>query len=410
MEREAPLSVQAGSSVPERVVRAGFIPLLDAAVLIAASALGFDRREGIRLELMRDVSWSNIRDRLAFRQFDVAHMLGPMVVASQLGIGSNPYPVIAPFSLSLGGNAITLSTKLFAAMRAAMGGALTEDAAGHGAALKRVVVQRRTSGLPPLVFGVTYPFSSHNYEFRLWMASAGIDPDRDVTLAIVPPPMTADALRARQIDGFCVNAPWNVMAVEEGIGRIVAVKADIWPGSPEKVLGMRPDWWRDNRDTADRLLVALDASAVWCAAPENRRELAAILAEPAHVGGRPAVLEEILAGDVLVDPDGTRRRIASYVQFRPDGANLPRRSQALWVYAQMVRWGQHAFSEVDARRAATAFRPDLYRAALPGRADDLPDSRTEKAPAGGGPDFDPDTLAYEIASQPGAPKPANDHD
>ncbi len=341
-------------STPERIVRAGFIPLLDAAVLIAASALGLDRREGVRLDLTRDVSWSNIRDRLAFRQFDVAHMLGPMAVAGELGLGSNPHPVIAPFALGQGGNAITLSVALMARMREAMGADDYPDtAAAHARALAREVARRQAAGEPPLVFGVTYPFSSHNYEFRLWMASAGIDPDRDVSLTVVPPPMTADALRARQIDGFCVNAPWNVMAVEEGIGRIVAVKADIWPGSPEKVLGMRPDWWRDNRDAADRLLAALDASARWCADPANGRELAAILAEPAHVGGRAALLEPVLAGDLPVDPDGTRRAIPSYLQFQPDGANLPRRSQALWVYAQMVRWGQHGFDGESARRART---------------------------------------------------------
>lgn len=170
------------------VVRAGFIPLLDAAVLVAASALGLDREQGVRLELVRDVSWSNIRDRLAFRQFDVAHMLGPMAVASQLGLGSNPHPVIAPFVLGMGGNAITLSTALFAAMQETGEG--TDTAAGHGRALKRVIDTRQAAGRPPLVLGCTYPFSSHNYEFRFWMAEAGIDPDRDVSMTVVPPPMT----------------------------------------------------------------------------------------------------------------------------------------------------------------------------------------------------------------------------
>jgi NitT/TauT family transport system ATP-binding protein len=390
-------------SASERIVRAGFIPLLDAAVLLAASALGLDRREGVRIELTRDVSWSNIRDRLAFRQFDVAHMLGPMAVAGELGLGSNPHKVIAPFALAEGGNAITLSTPLMAAMLAAMDGEDYPDTAGaHARALKRELERRRRAGEAAPVFGVTYPFSSHAYEFRLWLASAGIDPDRDVTLTVVPPPMTADALRAGLIDGFCVNAPWNVMAVEEGIGRIVAVKADIWPGSPEKVLGLRPDWWQDQRDTAERLLAALDASALWCAEPANRRELAAILAEPAHVGGRAALFETVLGGDLPVDPDGTRRALAAYVDFRPEGANLPRRSQALWVFAQMVRWGQAAYTPEAARQAAQAFRPDVYRSALPGRAEALPDSRIERSPDGG-PDFDPDAIEAALAQNPRAP-------
>jgi NitT/TauT family transport system ATP-binding protein len=120
---------------------------------------------------------------------------------------------------------------LFAAMRDAAGEAYADEAAAHGRALAKVVAARRAAGESPLVFAMTYPFSSHNYEFRFWMAEAGIDPDRDVTMTVVPPPLTADALKAGAIDGFCVNAPWNVLAVEAGIGRIVAVKADIWPSS-----------------------------------------------------------------------------------------------------------------------------------------------------------------------------------
>lgn len=395
------------------VVRAGFIPLLDAAVLIAAATRGFDRAEGVRLELVREVSWSNIRDRLAFRQFDAAHMLGPMAVAGQLGLGSNPVPVIAPFALGTGGNAVTLSLPLFRRMRDA--GEAGADSAAHGRALARVIAERRARGEPPLAFGVTYPFSSHNYEFRFWMAQAGIDPDRDVAMTVVPPPMTADALRAGAIDGFCVNAPWNVEAVAAGVGRIVAVKADIWPGSPEKVLGLRPEWWDANRETGEALLRALHAAAVWCDAPENRDELAGILAAPTHVGGDAAAIARILAGDLAVDPDGTRRALPGYLAFHQDFANFPWRSQALWVYAQMARWGQVPFSEALAGRAAQAFRPDLFRAVLGERESNLPasDERTEAAPGDAPPgtaDFDPTRIdaylrGFAVAAGP-KPDPA----
>jgi two-component system, oxyanion-binding sensor len=242
-----------------------------------------------------------------------------------------------------------------------------DEAGAHARALKRVIVSRQRTGEPPLVFGVTYPFSSHNYEFRFWMANAGIDPDRDVTLTIVPPPFTADALKAGAIDGFCVNAPWNVSAVEAGIGRIVAVKADIWTRSPEKVLGTRPDWWEANRDTGDRLIRALASAARWCDALENRGELAEILARPEHVGGHPDIIGRILSGALPVDPDGTRRLIPGYLAFHAGGvANLPSKAEALWVYSQMIRWGQVRFSAQGAEHAGRAFRPDLLAAALGG--------------------------------------------
>ncbi|WP_235919158.1 CmpA/NrtA family ABC transporter substrate-binding protein [Aureimonas psammosilenae] len=351
-----------------RVVRAGFIPLLDAAVLIAAAAKGFDREEGLALDLVREVSWSNIRDRLAFRQFDVAHMLGPMAIASQLGLGSNPYPVIAPFALGQGGNAVTLSVPLFAAMRDAAGADFRDEPKAHARALKRVVERRRVAGSPPLVFGVTYPFSSHNYEFRFWMAEGGIDPDRDVTMTVVPPPFTTDALKAGAIDGFCVNAPWNVLAVEAGIGRIVAVKADIAPSSPEKVLGVRPDWWAENEDTGHRLVRALHRAAHWCAECANHAELAAILAKPAHVGGSAETILAVLSGRLAVDPDGTVRDIPNYLRFHGEGVNRPASAEARWVFGQMARWGQVPLDETSAHRAGLAFRPDLFDRAL-GRAD-----------------------------------------
>ncbi len=343
-------------------IRLGFIPLVDAAVPIAASALGFDGAEGVRLDLVRDVSWSNIRDRLAFRQFDVAHLLGPMAVASQLGLGSNPCPVIAPFSLGLGGNAVTLSLALFQAMREAAGADYRDEPAAHAHALARVVRERAAKGLPPLTFAMTYPFSSHNYEFRAWMAQGGIDPDRDTAMTVVPPPLTVEALRSGAIDGFCVNAPWNVSAVEAGVGRIVAVKADISRSSPEKVLGVRPDWWTENAEIGAALLRALRRAALWCDEPGNRAELAAILAAPEHLDGDRAALAAILAGDLTVSPDGTRRLLPNYLTFHRDEANRPRPAEALWVYRQMVRWGQVADSETLAERAASAFRPDLFDA------------------------------------------------
>ncbi|WP_019995059.1 CmpA/NrtA family ABC transporter substrate-binding protein [Aureimonas ureilytica] len=375
-------------------VRLGFIPLVDAAVPIAAAALGLDRAAGLRLDLVRDVSWSNIRDRLAFRQFDAAHLLGPMAVASQLGLGSNPYPVIAPFSLGLGGNAVTLSMRLFEAMREAADGEDGEEPAAHARALARVVRQRAAAGEAPLTFAMTYPFSSHNYEFRFWMAEAGIDPDRDVAMTVVPPPLTVDALRSGAIDGFCVNAPWNVGAVEAGVGRIVAVKADISPSSPEKVLGVRPDWWAENAELGAALLRALRQAALWCDGAENRVELASILARPEHLGGDAASLASILAGDLRVDRDGTRRNLPNYLTFHRGEANRPRPSEALWVYSQMVRWGQVPLGEDMARRAAGAFRPDLHDAAFEDAASG--DSR-ETAPVG---ELTPDAIKAYVEGFP----------
>ena len=318
-------------------MRVGFIPLVDIAVLVAAEEQGFARREGIRLQLVKDVSWSNIRDRLAFRQFDVAHMLSPMPVASQLGLGSNPYRCFTSFALGRGGNAVTLSLELYREMQALAGLDGSEDALANARALKTIIERRRREGRKPLVFAMTYPFSSHNYEFRFWLAAAGIDPDRDVTMTVVPPPLTVDAMSARAIDGFCVNAPWNMVAVEKGVGRIVATKADIWPTAPEKVLGVSPVWAESNSETLSRLIVALDSAARWCDDPDNHSDLAEMLAGSAYVGAAPDLILRLLKGELTVDPSGETRQIESYLTFHRGAANFQWISQALWIYSQMVR-------------------------------------------------------------------------
>ncbi|WP_112591204.1 CmpA/NrtA family ABC transporter substrate-binding protein [Agrobacterium tumefaciens] len=348
----------------QKILRAGFIPLVDASVLIAAAEFGFAEREGLSLDLVKDVSWANVRDRLAFRQFDIAHMLSPMPVASMLGLGSNPSPTITPFSLGRGGNAITLSTRLFARMKALTGLSETAGALENAQALKRVLDDMRARGEPPPTLGMTYPFSSHNYEFRYWLAAGGIHPDHDVKLVVVPPPLTSDALAAGAIDGFCVGAPWNIVAAERGVGRIVAAKQDLWPSAPEKVIGMRPEWAENQQETVGRLLTALDAAARWCDLAENHDQLSRALADPRYIGAPEGIIRRVLAGEFSIDSKGNRRVIDDYFIFHGGHANYPRQSQALWIYSQMIRWGQAEFSRGGVEAALSAYRPDIYRAAL----------------------------------------------
>jgi NitT/TauT family transport system ATP-binding protein len=349
---------------PGAVVRAGFIPLLDCAILVAAAEKGFAASEGIRLRLVRETSWANIRDRVAIGHFDVAHMLAPMPIASSLGIGHLTVAMIAPLALGLGGNAITVSSRLWRAMAAA-GATGDGDPRSTGAALRSIVAERAALGLPPLAFGMVYPFSCHNYELRYWLAASGIHPDRDVRLAVIPPPFMVDALTTGHVDGFCVGEPWNSLAVEAGVGVIVTTKAQIWRLSPEKVLGLRADWAERHPDRLAALIRALWRAAAWCDEPANHAELAYILAQPAYLDCPVAVLRRGLAGR-LVLPAETATPIADFLVFSRKAATFPWTSHALWLFAQMVRWGQVAPGAAAAATARATYRPDLYRAALRG--------------------------------------------
>ena len=187
-------------------VHIGFIPLVDAAALIVAVDKGFTAAEGLDVTLVREVSWSNVRDKLNIGLFDAAHLLAPVAIASSLGIGHVKVPIAAPFNLGLNGNAITVSPALHAAIMAEIDGD-PFDPMATALALSRVVATRRKSGAEPLTFGMTFPFSTHNYQLRFWMAAGGVDPDEDVRLVVLPPPYMVDSIASGQIDGFCVGAP-----------------------------------------------------------------------------------------------------------------------------------------------------------------------------------------------------------
>jgi two-component system, oxyanion-binding sensor len=349
----------------------GFIPLLDCASLVVAVERGFAAQEGLDLRLVRETSWANIRDRIIVGHFDAAHMLGPMTIASTLGIGHVKVPFIAPISLGLGGNAITVSLSLWEQM-VSEGASAGNFTPAQGAALKRVITSRERAGHQPLTFGMVYPFSCHNYELRYWLAAAGIDPDRDVRLAVIPPPFLADALREGQIDGFCVGEPWNSVAVDAGVGAMVTPTTALWPLSPEKVLGCRTEWAERYPEQLAGLLRALFRAAVWTELPENHAEVAKLLAEPRYVGASAGLLHRALAGRLALQPGADPVRLADFYVPASHHATFPWVSHALWFYTQMVRWRQVEFAPEHLATVRKTYRPDLYRTALTQLGPDVP--------------------------------------
>src|SRR6201988_1828396 len=244
----------------ETRLRIGFIPLCDAAALLVAVDKGFTAAEGLDIELIREVSWSNVRDKLNIGLFDAAHLLAPVAISSSLGIGHIKVPITAPFNLGLNGNAITVSPALHAAIMGELDGDRFDPMA-TAAALARVVAKRKKSGAEPLTFGMTSPFSTHNYQLRFWMAAGGVDPDEDVHLVVLPPPYMVDSLANGHVDAFCVGAPWNSVAVDRGIGLILHFVSDILVRAAEKVLAIRQSWSERNPDVVASLVRAATRAA-----------------------------------------------------------------------------------------------------------------------------------------------------
>jgi two-component system, oxyanion-binding sensor len=333
----------------------GFVALTDAASLIVAKERGLFDQEGFEVSLHREVSWATIRDKLMAGVFQGAHMLAPLAIASRLGVGSDAADIIAPLSLNAHGAAIGVSAQLASEM---------DDFSA--ASLARAVAKRLGRGDPLVRFATVFPYSMHSYMLRYWIASAGLDPDRDIRLVTAPPTAIVERLKSDDIDGFCVGAPWGVVC-EERCGAHIALGAgEFWPGGPDKVLGLSGAWAGQEPNAARALLCAIMRAAMWADMAENAEELASLLSSAAYLD----VSQERISKRI--------GRGVNDIRFSRHAASFPWRSHAAWIFSQMLRWGQ-VDPSVTPERAVECYRPDLFRVAAAdvGMSTPLTDSKPE---------------------------------
>jgi ABC-type nitrate/sulfonate/bicarbonate transport system substrate-binding protein len=342
-------------------MRLGFLPLVDAAPLILADAMGFAEEEGLALELVAAPSWSALRDLLAVGQVTAAHMLAPLPVALALGLGG-PARFEVLSVLNLNGNAIGVSTALAARMTGH--GFELNDAKAAGMALLEAAGQG-------LRIGVPFAFSMHRELVHYWLERLGQALPDALQIITVPPPLMPDALAAGEIDAFCVGEPRGSVAVERGVGVLLLPTSAIWAAAPEKVLAAREGWAEAEPDLAGRLIRALWRAGRWLGQMENVSVATEILAQPGRLEVSPEIIERGLTGRLVVSPDGAERRVPGFLRFHDGAAGFPWRSQAAWIGARLaVRYGLDAMAAQDI--AAGVFRSDLYRLHLGLAGADLP--------------------------------------
>jgi two-component system, oxyanion-binding sensor len=362
-------------------LKVGFIPIIDCAPVVLAEELGAFERQGLDVEIRREVSWANVRDKLALGLLDASHILAPLPLALTLGIDSVNVPMVNVMTLQLNGNALTLSRALWQEIEDAAPELAAKGAPLDAHAIAAVVKRRAAAGRPQLVLASVFPYSVQHYMVRLWLSSGGLDPDRDVRLTIVPPPHTVAHLSGGAIDGYCVGEPWNQQAEALGIGRIALTGPDIWKGMPEKVLGTTEAFAEKNLDTVKALIKALLEAAQWLDDPANRAETACVLSQPRYLNMPAEVMQRTLA-------------LPDFHVFHRHHANFPWRSHAEWFLKQMVRWGQ-APPSIDIKAIADrVYRTDIFRTAAseigvacpeldrlaPGAHGDPPVPAVERAP------------------------------
>ena len=373
-------------------IKVGFIPIIDCAAIVLAEELGAYERQGLEVEIVREVSWANVRDRLALGKLDASHILAPLPLAQTLGIDSVSVPMVNAMTLQVNGNALTLSNALWQEMEEAAPARVAAGTPLDARALAAVVARRKAAGGKPVVLASVFPYSAQNYMLRLWLSSAGLDPERDVRLVVVPPPHTVAYLSGGAIDGYCVGEPWNQQAQALGIGRIALTGPDIWKGMPEKVLGCTESWAANNPATLRALIRALLEACQWLDEPANRPEAARILSSPRYLNMPAEVMARTLG-------------LPDFHVFHRGFANFPWRSHADWFLAQMMR-SRQAPADTDIKAVADrVYRTDLYRAAAQDMGVAVPD--TDRLPAGDHGEPLPSSIDDITASRTSAQEIAN---
>ncbi len=352
----------------------GVMPLTDAAPLVVGREKGFFAEESLDVSLVREMSWATIRDKVMFRAFDGAQMLAPMPLAMSFGVGHQPRRTLAPIVLSLNGNGITVSKALLAAIRSVAPESL-EKRPIRADGLARVIRERRNRGGPKLVFGVVFPQSTHFVQLLAWLAEAGLSPDEELELVVVPPSQMADELHAGRLDGYCVGEPWNQLAVRRGVGHLLITSQEFWTDRAEKVLGVHHAIEEERPDALQALLRALIRAGRWLDRRDNRLEAARLLVEGGWVDAPIEVVGLSLMGMIAHDLDEAPRFIPDMHVFHENGAGLPSLEQAAIYTHALIEAGQldQRPSESD---LAAVYREDLYRQAALAVGQTLPADAT----------------------------------
>jgi nitrate/nitrite transport system substrate-binding protein len=310
-----------GSGKPEKTsLKVGFIPITCATPIIMADPMGFYRKQGLDVEVVKTAGWAVVRDKTLNKEYDAAHMLSPMPLAITMGLGASASPYTMPAVENINGQAITLAMK-------------HRD-------------KRDPKQWKGFKFAVPFDYSMHNYLLRFYLAEHGIDPDRDVQIRVVPPPEMVANLRADNIDGFLAPDPVNQRAVFDGVGFIHILSKDLWDGHPCCAFAASRDFVTSTPNTYAALLRAIIEATAYAQKAGNRKEIAAAIAPPNYLNQPLTVVEQVLTG-TFADGLGNIRNVPDRINFDP----FPYHSFAVWILTQMKRWGQIK-GDVDYQKVA----------------------------------------------------------
>jgi ABC-type nitrate/sulfonate/bicarbonate transport system substrate-binding protein len=325
--------------VSQTVLNCGYVPLVDCAPLVIAKELGFAAEEGLALNLVRQPSWSALRDMLALGHLDAAQMLSPMPVAMSIGFGGLPAQVDTLMVLSVNGTVFGVSNDVAADLGAVP--------FGDAKALLSALSARKGAKLR---VGVPFHYSMHRLLLSYWTSIA---PDLQIEKITVPPPRMADAVADGFVDAFWVGEPWGSVAVGQNVAQLMMTGKDVWQFAPEKVLAARHDWVEGHEDAAARLMRAVFKASAWLDARKNTPLAVEILARSEHLSMSPDLIDPALSGDIVTKHNTAPTHVA-------------------WIASQLGADG------AGIEKAMACVRTDLYRQNLAGIGADMPGASEKK--------------------------------
>jgi nitrate/nitrite transport system substrate-binding protein len=317
----------------------GYIALTDSAPLIVAKERGLFAKYGVGdVDVSKQASWGATRDNILLggerNGIDGAHILRPMVhLISSGAVTQNnvPSPLYTLLNLNEDCQAISVSNEY------------KDLGVGKDASPLKAAFERKKARGGELTAAVTFPGGTHDLWMRYWLASAGIDPDSEIRVIVVPPPQMVANMRVGNMDTFCVGEPWNEQLVNQGIGFTALTTTELWARHPEKVLGMRAEWVDRNPRATRAILMAVMEAQQWCDAAANKEELAAMVGRRQWFNVPPADIIGRLKGDVNYGHGRTASDPSLAMKFWGKGgdASYPWKSLDTWFMTENQRWGRY---------------------------------------------------------------------
>ncbi|MDB5570002.1 MAG: nitrate-binding protein NrtA [Hyphomicrobiales bacterium] len=347
----------AGPETPRVVL--GYIALTDAAPLIIAKEKGFFDKVGLTgAEISKQASWAATRDNLVLGSekngIDGAHILTPMpylISAGKVTQNNVPTPMYILARLNLDSQAISVAQEY------------KDVGAGLDASPLKAAFEKKKAAGKEVKVAMTFPGGTHDMWIRYWMAAAGIDPDKDVSTIVVPPPQMVANMKVGNMDAFCVGEPWNEQLVNQGIGFTACTTGEVWKKHPEKAVGLRADWVDKNPRAAQALVAAVIEAQQWCDKIENKEELAAILGRRQWFNVPPVDVLGRLKGDINYGNGRIAKATGQEMKFFKDDASYPFKSHDAWFLAENVRWGKFEGTTDVKALVDKVNREDIWRAA-----------------------------------------------